>query len=299
MQRRTDFFIFLLALYVLLQFAWWAYHIIDLTHSLNEDAGYIQKRILMILGEGAVFFSLVVFAIFQIRKSINRDIELSRQQKNFLLAVTHELKTPIASVKLYLQTLKKRQLEPEKREDIAENALKENDRLQKIIDNILSVSQLENKTFKLFPFNVNIKDSFEQAIRVYRLQEQGTITIHCPENLTLRLDENAWSSILSNLIDNAFKYSGDAPVIQLIAKQDDETVTIEVIDNGVGVPEEKLKLIFDRFVRLGHEETRSAKGVGLGLYIVRELVQAMKGTIKAENVASGGLKFSICFPKRD
>jgi signal transduction histidine kinase len=295
MRRQTDFFIFLLAVYVLLQFAWWAYHIIDLTSLIHEQPDYIRKRTIMILGEGAVFFSIVAFAIFQIRKSIRKDMELSRQQKNFLLAVTHELKTPIASVKLYLQTLKRHQLDEQKRGEIADSALHENERLQQIIDNILSVSQLENKTFQLHAEDVNLRKSIDQAIKVHQIKNACDFQIDCPENITHRLDSNAWHSILSNLVDNSLKYAGDFPRIKISCKQNTNGLEVVFEDNGPGVPTEKLDIIFQRFARLGHEETRSAKGVGLGLYIVKELIRAMRGEIKAENVSGGGLRFKISF----
>jgi signal transduction histidine kinase len=249
----------------------------------------------MILGEGAVFFSILAFAIHQIRKSIRKDIELSRQQKNFLLAVTHELKTPIASTKLYLQTMKRHQLDEAKRTELAENALRENERLQQIIDNILSVSQLENKTFQLHAENVNIADSIQLAINAYQLKNSATFEVECPDNIYFRLDPNAWHSILSNLIDNALKYAGDFPIIRINCALNPTGLTVIFEDNGVGVPRDKLDLIFQRFTRLGHEETRSAKGVGLGLYIVRELIRAMRGEIRAENVLTGGLRFIIHF----
>lgn len=295
MRRKTDIFIFLLAVYVLLQFAWWAYHIIDLTSMLHEQPDYIKKRTWMILGEGAVFFSIIAFAIFQIRKSIRKDMELSRQQKNFLLAVTHELKTPIASVKLYLQTLKRHQLDEQKRSEIADNALVENERLQQIIENILSVSQLENKTFQLHAETVNLANSIQQAIQVHQIKNSALFEIDCPGEINFRLDKNAWHSILSNLVDNALKYAGDYPRISISCKQEQDALVVVFEDNGLGVPEEQLDVIFQRFARLGHEETRSAKGVGLGLYIVRELVRAMRGEVKAENSPSGGLRFVIRF----
>lgn len=295
MRSKTDVFILLLTLYVLLQFSWWAYHIIDLTSLLHDEPNYIRKRTIMILGEGAVFFSILAFAIHQIRKSIRKDIELSRQQKNFLLAVTHELKTPIASTKLYLQTMKRHQLDEAKRTELAENALRENERLQQIIDNILSVSQLENKTFQLHAEKVNISNSIQLAIKAYQLKNSATFEVECPDNIYFRLDPNAWHSILSNLIDNALKYAGDFPRIRINCELNPTGLTVIFEDNGVGVPRDKLDLIFQRFTRLGHEETRSAKGVGLGLYIVRELIRAMRGEIRAENVLTGGLRFIIHF----
>jgi len=295
MRRQTAIFIYLLAFYVLLQFAWWAYHIIELTSSINNEPDYISKRTVMILGEGAVFFSIVILAIIQIRKSILKDIELSRQQKNFLLAVTHELKTPIASVKLYLQTLKRHQLDETKRLEIADNALAENDRLQQIIENILSVSQIENQSIHIHLESVNLKDSIDDALKAPRMQNACEIAVSCREDLFLKLDSNAWHSVLSNLIDNALKYAGDNPRITLSCEENNGLVQIIFEDNGPGVPNDKLDVIFQRFARLGHEETRSAKGVGLGLYIVKQLVQAMQGSIQAENIKPCGLRFIMHF----
>jgi signal transduction histidine kinase len=295
MGKKTSLFVYLLAFYVLLQFVWWAYHIIDLTATLNSDEAYIRKRILMILGEGAVFFSIVFFAIHQIRKSIIKDLELSRQQKNFLLAITHELKTPIASVKLYLQTLKKHKLDSNKQETLLDSALQENNRLQQIIDNILSVSQMDNSGFKLHPERLNLERAIHTAIEPAVVKNAAIFDLNCATDVHFNLDRNAWHSVLSNLLDNALKYAGDHPRIKIACQKIENELKITFEDNGQGVPEDKLEAIFQRFGRLEQEETRSSKGVGLGLYIVRELVKAMNGQIHAENVPTGGLKFELLF----
>lgn len=295
MGKKTSLFVYLLAFYVLLQFIWWAYHIIDLTSILNNDEAYIRKRILMIFGEGAVFFSIVFFAIYQIRKSIVKDLEVSRQQKNFLLAITHELKTPIASIKLYLQTLKKHQLDANKQETLLESALQENNRLQQIIDNILSVSHMDNSGFKLHPEKLNLAHSIQTAIEPALVKNAAAFDINGDVDIHFCLDKNAWHSVLSNLLDNALKYAGDYPKIKIDYERIENELRIQFQDNGQGVPEHHLDTIFQRFGRLEQEETRSSKGVGLGLYIVRELVKAMNGQIHAENVTSGGLRFVLLF----
>jgi signal transduction histidine kinase len=136
-----------------------------------------------------------------------------------------------------------------------------------------------------------------QAIKVHQLRNKAIFEVNCPEELYFQLDKNAWYSIISNLIDNALKYAGETPKITISCEQTSSGLKVQFEDNGSGVPPEKINIIFQRFARLGNEETRSAKGVGLGLYIVRELIRAMHGDIKAENVATGGLKFTLNFQR--
>src|SRR5687767_14272024 len=117
-RKPTTAFVYLLGAYVIVQFIWWGYHLIDLTRHSPMTDSLITKRVVMIIGERSVFLLLLLFGLFRIKSSISKEIRMSRQQHNFMLSVTHELKTPIAATKLYLQTLVKHQLSDEKRTEL-------------------------------------------------------------------------------------------------------------------------------------------------------------------------------------
>ena len=110
MNRRTALIFYVLSVYVVVQFVWWGYHLIELTSQINDSSDLVSKRVVMIIGEGAIFLLLILIGIWQIRRSIKKELALSKRQKNFLLSVTHELKTPLAANKLYIQTVTKRNL---------------------------------------------------------------------------------------------------------------------------------------------------------------------------------------------
>jgi signal transduction histidine kinase len=131
MNRRTAIIFYILSAYVLIQFLWWGFHIIQLTSELTGESDAIGKRIVMIMGEGAVFLLLLLVGIWQIRRAIIKELKLSERQNNFLLSVTHELKTPLAANKLYLQTIKKRDLTKEQTQELIDKALNENGRLER------------------------------------------------------------------------------------------------------------------------------------------------------------------------
>jgi len=105
LKKPTTVFVYLLGAYVLIQFLWWGYHLIDLTRASDHTHQTITKRIVMIIGEGSVFLVLLLFGLWKIKRSIKKEIQIARQQNNFMLSVTHELKTPLAATKLYLQTI--------------------------------------------------------------------------------------------------------------------------------------------------------------------------------------------------
>jgi len=293
MRKQTAVIFYALAAYVVLQFGWWGLHLINLTQELNDDAEHISKRALMILGEGTVFFIIVFLGLWKIRSSIKKELQLSHQQRNFVLSVTHELKTPLSSIKLYLQTLNRRALAEEQRTEIVNNALKENTRLEHMIENILTVSRIENRAYVFHPEDVNLNSLIEQVIHPFNIDKQLNIEVKCPKDLIYHTDRGALESIFSNLLENALKYAGIDAQINIQCELVNSNLQIIFSDNGPGIPSEKLNDIFGRFVRLENEETRQNKGAGLGLYIVYQFVRGQQGSIKALSNEPHGLKFII------
>lgn len=293
MKRSTSLFFYLLSFYVLLQFAWWGFHLIQLTGIVNAENGLSTKRIFMIVGEGMVFLLILVVGIWRIRRSIRKELELSRHQNNFLLSVTHELKTPIASNKLYLQTVLKRELDTEKRNNLIEKALLENDRLEKMMDNILNASRLENRKLLVHKEEVQLSHFVNSIIDRYKkvypdVEFETTIS----PNIELKIDPFLYESIVNNLIENAIKYAGNSgPIcIQLVQNK---KVSLRISDMGPGVPIEAQKNIFKKFYRAGNEETRNQKGTGLGLFIAAEFTRIHNGQLKYSDNQPQGAIFEL------
>ena len=274
-----------------MQFAWWAYHLIELTEELKQEPSEISKRITMIMGEGLVFFAILVAGIWKIRSSIKKELNLSQQQNNFMLSVTHELKTPLASNKLYLQTILKRELDMELRKDLLQKAIAENERLEALIDNILNAARLENQTFQSERTDIDLSKLVQRIIERLdgKLQEKTSrITATIASDIHVTGDKLMLDAAISNLIDNALKYTHEGIVIEL--KHEHDTTTIRVADQGPGVPMGMEKEIFRKFRRGGNEETRTTKGSGLGLFIAAEFVKLHGGTLTySPNVPKGAI----------
>jgi signal transduction histidine kinase len=273
------------------QFAWWAYHLIELTEELKQEPTEISKRITMIMGEGLVFFAILLAGIWKIRSSIRKELKLSQQQNNFMLSVTHELKTPLASNKLYLQTILKRELDKDLRQDLLQKAIAENERLEALIDNILNAARLENQTFQSERVDIDLSVLISRIIERLDGKIQGNqsrIIADIAPSIHVVGDKLMLDAAISNLIDNALKYTQETVHIQLL-KAGDQTI-IRVADQGPGVPIGMEKDIFLKFRRGGNEETRTTKGSGLGLFIAAEFVKLHGGTITySPNVPKGAI----------
>lgn len=294
MNKRTAIIFYILSVYVVVQFIWWGYHLIELTEEVAEASNQISKRVIMILGEGAVFLLLLIVGIWQIHRSIRKDLALSERQKNFLLSVTHELKTPLAANKLYLQTITKRKLSGEQQAELIQKAIEENVRLERMIDNILHASRLENNALKIVVAPFSLTDLIKNIqLRFNAFLGENAIQIQIPEKLEIRGDQFIIETALNNLVENALKYAGKQAKIELYAFRDGPKVVFGVRDNGPGVPKEHQQEIFKKFVRIGSEETRTQKGSGLGLFIVSEFIRMHKGTVTYIDNQPTGANFQI------
>lgn len=278
--KRTSILFYLLSFYVLLQFLWWGFHLTQLTQIVSEQSGKGNQRIFMIIGEGMVFLLILIFGIWKMKSSIKKELQLTQNQTNFLLSVTHELKTPIASNKLYLQTILKRELDAEKRKELIEKALNENIRLEKMIDNILNATRLENRKLILHKEEVTVSDFLTSIVdRFQKNNPEIVFKTVISSEVSKSIDPFIFETIINNLIENAIKYAGkEGPItIELIKNS---TTHIRVKDLGPGVDVEAQKNIFKKFYRAGNEEIRSQKGSGLGLFIAAEFSRLHGGQLK-------------------
>lgn len=297
MKKQTNLLFYILSIYVFLQFLWWGFHLIQLSRESTENESIIFRKTLMIVGEGSVFLLILILGLFKISSSIQKELRLSQRQSNFLLSVTHELKTPIASTKLYLQTLLKRELPSVKRDDLLSKALEENERLELLIDNILNASRLDNKALSPVKSEINFNSLTDQIReRIQKRFPEVQIKKELSSVLRIQADVFMLETILMNLIENAIKYGGASDEITVFGKIENDKLIFGVRDFGSGISNEDKDSIFTKFYRSGNEETRQNKGSGLGLYIVSQFVQLHQGTIFCKNNSPKGSVFEVTLP---
>ena len=295
MRKQTAIFFYVLSAYVVLQFLWWGFHLIQLSNELADPLEQSNRRILMIVGEGSVFLLILIFGLWKIRKSIQKELALSQRQNNFLLSVTHELKTPLASNKLYLQTLMKHpQLDFNKKQELLENAVQENKRLETMIENILTAAQLENAAISIEKEEVNVSEIVQEIVQNWS-KERVEVKLNIQANVYFQIDVLILETCLYNLLDNSFKYSVNEPKIVVQLEKSKGGLRLSVQDEGIGVNEIDRAEIFKKFVRVGNEEIRSQKGSGLGLFIVKELLKIHNAEIKCIPNTPTGSNFIIKF----
>ena len=276
------------------------YSIYELSDQLYSTAE-MQRKKWMIFGEGLVFLLILGLSFVITLRTIKKELKLSSQQKNFLMAVTHELKTPIASIKLYLQTLLKRDLDKEKQNDILTKSLEDTDRLNNLVESILLATQIDDQSLHLYKEEFNLSELVKNT--AMKLMESNLkkldfeFLVH--DNILFNGDTDSFTSIVNNLISNAIKYSPDNSTITVLLEQTDSVVRLNVLDEGKGIPDSEKENVFTKFYRIGNENTRSKKGTGLGLFIVRYLVEKHNGRIVVQNNSPKGAIFATTFKKEN
>lgn len=219
---------------------------------------------------------------------------MARQRRNFLLSITHELKSPIAALRLELETLRRHQLPPEHREQLLTNGLKDVTRLQNLVEDLLLAARLEDNWHPL-PEPIDLPALVREIIaRLLVRFPQADIRLHAPDNLPpLQADKPGLSSVIQNLLENALKYAPAGSPIECKLERTNEKMRIRIADQGYGIPDAEKEAVFEKFYRLGSEETRRSTGTGLGLYIVQQIVKAHGGTITVGNNTPQGTVFTI------
>lgn len=286
----------LLSTYILLQLLWWAYIIINL-QSIALSPDVLQSKRLMIVGEGTVFISLLAWGFYKLNHSIKKEIQISRQQQNFLLSVTHEIKTPLTALKLSLQTLARNKNADSTASQVLQHALKEQNRLEHFVEDIFAVNALEDQRWEGKQKTINLEAFINEiANNLQSVYPANHINISCPAT-SIKIDDKALHIVLSNLIENACKYSPFCGKVDVNVEELNEKIKIEVADEGEGIDIEYQKQIFKKFYRLGEEEKRKSKGSGLGLYLVKSFTDYLKGEISILSNKAKGSVFILLIPK--
>lgn len=258
---------------------------------------YLRQKF-MIVAEGMVFIVLLFAGLMRVRRVFIRELALVMQQQNFILSITHELKSPLSAIKLALQTLGKRKLEPEKAERLIGNALVDLDRLDALVDNILFAAKIESDQFGFANDEVNVSELVKQTADRFAANKKniGIEAFIAPE-VYMQADSTGFISIVTNLIENAIKYSPEQSTVKITLRENEQQIELTVADQGFGISDADKPRVFEKFYRTGNENTRQTKGTGLGLYIVKRVVEIYKGSIQVSDNAPAGTVFKVVFPK--
>ncbi len=253
----------------------------------------------MILGEGIFMVLSLLCGIWLVQLSYVKEVRTAKQQRNFLLSITHELKSPLASARLILETFRKRILNDEQREKLSRSGLQEVDRLTQLVNDLLLSARLES-AYKPSLEPLHLDELLEELIADLQSKyPDAAFRTHIAEGLPkVQGDKTGLSSVAQNLLENAVKYSPvDATVECGLYQEEDRYLVLEVADNGIGIPDKEKARVFDRFYRVGNEDTRSTKGTGLGLFIVKEIVKAHGGHVRISDNLPAGTIFKVYLPQ--
>ena len=249
---------------------------------------------------GSLLFLLLIAGLVLIVMLLLREVRLNERQSNFVSAVTHELKTPVASLKLYVDTLEYRELSPERRAEFYRTMRQDIDRLTVTINNVLNAAMYTDRPVA-DPRPVDLARVARRAVELTLTRFQlpkDAIRVTTPSVLRVAGDAEALETALLNLLDNAVKYSKDRVAVEVETWGDaDGQAHVRVTDQGIGMSRTHLPFIFTRFYRIGAEVRRTRRGTGLGLFIVRAIVKGHRGTITADSPGPDrGSTFTISLP---
>lgn len=263
---------------------------------ISESETSFQLVILII---GSIFFVIVITGIILFIVFLARQIVLNQLQNNFIDNVTHELKTPLTSIKLYVETMKKHDIAKEKREVFLNTMLKDIERLDILVNHVLEATRIENINKEYQNKQVSISSLIDECIEIicrrYNLEKE---IFSCNYQLEeLNSIPTLLEVVILNLLDNAIKYSTDNIKIEIKTYIKNNKNIISIKDHGVGINKNEFKQIFKRFYRIPVKITKEKKGTGLGLFIVKENIKKLKGNIEAQSKGiNQGSEFIITLP---
>ncbi len=248
------------------------------------------------LGEGSIFLLVICVGAVLVYRYVRRQFYVQQQQQNFMMAVTHELKTPISVIKLNLETMQKYTLDADKQKKMMGVMLKETSRLNFLTNNILVASQLEGGGYKISKEELDLSDLLKDCINDFRTRfPERVFKSDIQQGADVKGDALLLQIMINNFLENAIKYSPkEFPVMATLTKGSGE-VRLQVIDEGPGIADDEKKKIFNKFYRIGNEEIRKTQGTGLGLYLCSKIARDHNADILVTNNIPRGSIFTVIF----
>jgi signal transduction histidine kinase len=279
--------------------------LVALAIALNVGWIILNWREVALLVFGIIFFLVLIFGLVLNTTFLIREIRRNEQHDAFINAVTHELKTPIASIRLYLETLKTRDVDEQQRAEFYNIMLADTDRLLLTVEQVLRAGRTGHKRRRITNSVINVSEMVQECLELtrvrYGLNETHLVYNESPEASSAKVsgDIDELRAAFSNLLDNAVKYSDkEVNVSVSISTLDDKRVAVRVADKGIGIPSAQLKRIFKRFYRVPGRFMARVKGTGLGLFIVHSVVRKHGGRVFAESPGLGhGSTFTVLLPR--
>lgn len=254
----------------------------------------------VILLEGCFLMMIILAGVCLIFVYWNKQARLNKLQSNFVSSVSHELKSPLASIQLYLETMQYQKVTPEERKDFIETMLTDTERLAGLIENILEAGKSDIKSMHTQFVSLPVEQFLKDLLKGYerQLKERGCeARLDIQGSPVLYGDQRALHMVFSNLLSNALRYSPDGGLITLRVTTENKFCIIEIIDSGVGLNKKVMKRVFRKFYRVRDKETQGVEGAGLGLFISREIIKNHKGKIKVFSEGKGkGTTFAVSLP---
>jgi len=255
-----------------------------------------KRKTIQYIGEGSTFlFFILVGGVF-IFRAVRRQLRNTQQQQNFMMAITHELKTPIAITKLNLETLQKRKLEDSQQQKLIQNTIQETNRLNTLCNNMLLASQIEAGGYSITTEDINLSGMVQECVHDYSIRfPQRQINTTIATDIFMNGDKLLLQMGVNNLLDNAIKYSPKESAVTITLSQQQGQINLSVKDEGKGISNEEKKKVFDKYYRTGNAATKGARGTGLGLYLTKKIAQQHGATILLEDNIPTGSNFIIIF----
>ena len=213
-----------------------------------------------------------------------------------MLSVTHELKSPIAAMKLNLQTLERHQLDEDKKKLLLDRCIKEANRLNDLCNNMLFASQLEGRQYVAAKETFDLSELVEDVVKSYAARYPRSFEEDIEPGYKFTGDKTMLEMAITNLLENAVKYTPPDKQITILLAKEHNNLLLQVKDQGAGIPDSEKKKIFNKFYRVGNEESRKTKGTGLGLYLTNKIVSQHKGRLIVKDNTPTGSTFEICLP---
>jgi len=271
-------------------------HTTDINYQarVNEIKELEKRKTAQYIGEGVTFFLLIMAGAFFVFRAVRRELRISREQQNFMIAITHELKTPISVAKLNLETMQKRKLDEPQQQRLIQTTLEETNRLNALCNNMLLSSQIEAGGYRLTNEETNISELIGGCAQDFvRRYPQQKIDANIAPDIFISGDRLLLQMLANNLIENAIKYGAKELPVSVSLSEENDSIFFRVKDQGRGIASEEKVKIFSKYYRVGNAATKAAKGTGLGLYLCKKIAERHNANISVTDNTPSGAIFTV------